>query len=1000
MVELTFKSPGVSANEIDLSGPSQTGPIGTPAGIIGTSTRGPAFVPLTVGTLQNYNSKFGPSDGEKYGPLAASEWLNNSTALTYLKVLGVGKGEKRLTTGNNIGSVESAGFVVGEQQPLDTGNFGDNPYAVSEGEPGRTYFLGCYMSESAGSDIFSSAQIQDGTSAHPIIRGVLLAASGVIPLLSSTLAVDSSAPSATDPATAGAGTLKGDLTGSVQLLNGSTAKQEFVLLLNGHKGTDSSYPNVVTASFDPTAPNYFANLLNKDPFSMQKAGYLLYTHYDIHPALAAVTGTGLLLDGFASGQYASLQDIAFITTGSEARNTGSPTVPNYENFEDRFSAAISPYVISQKFGGSPKNLFRLHGLSDGAGDSESYKFSIENISPSQSEEDQFGTFDLLVRDISDNDDNKVVLESYRGLSLNPSSDRFIGKAIGDEYRYFDFDRANGTQKLVVDGNYPNVSGRVRVEITDEVFNGDVEPTALPAGFRGKYHLVTSGSAPLTTVSSSVAVSADILQRSVEPPTPFRKNITIGVDPKKVINRNLYWGVQFEKNISTTEPNKSAEPEETVRSFAKYFPGFMTTNQNIQVGNNEGTAFSSANGNLDADVFNNNIFSLENIQVVTGSDGKANLKTVDEWTYVREGNITDDISNKTRALDLSTDLSILGVRSLTKFSFFMQGGFDGVNIFDKDENDLTNRAIIEEMNFTARGQDEGPTVRAYRKALDIMGETSEVDVNILAIPGIRHSVVTDQALITAQSRFDAIYIMDIEERDTVNSVITSSLQDVNVQNTVNSFAARAIDSSFGAAYFPDLVIKDPTTNTNVRVPPSVGVIGAYALNDAVGHPWLAPAGFTRGAMENVKQTAVTLNQGNLDDLYEVDINPITAFPGGPGVVVWGQKTLLAAQSALDRINVRRLLLELRRRVKRVANDFLFEPNREETLARFSARVNPILNKIQEQAGIDRYRVRIDTSTTTQADVENNTVRGVIYIQPTRTVEFVALDFVVTNNGVTI
>lgn len=1002
MVELTFKSAGVSATEIDLTGPTVTGPTGTPAGIIGTATRGPAFVPVTVGNLQNFEATFGQSDGEKFGPLAAGEWLANATALTYLRVLGVGKGNQRLSTGNNIGSVESAGFVVGEQQPRDNGNFGNNGFAVEDGELGRLYFLGAYMSESAGSDIFSSAQSQDSTSARPIIRGVIMAASGVIPTLSSSIS-SSDAPSTTLPAQAGADHLQGNLTGSVVLLEGATAKQEFVVLLNGHEASDPAFPNVVTASFDTSAPNYFANIFNQDPFNLEKAGYFLYSHYDIHSALAAVTGTGILATGFGAGAGGGGQEeVAFLTTSSLGRNAGSATVPNYENWEDRFSAPKSPFVISQKFGGSPKNLFRVHGLSDGESDAQLFKISVENIAPASSEEDLFGTFDLIVRDINDTDDDKVVLESYRGLSLNPSAERFIARAIGDQDVFFDFDKTTASQKIVIEGNFPNVSGRIRVEVTDEVLNGDIEPEALPAGFRGKLHLVTSGSAPLTTMTGSQIdpslTEGLLLKRAIEPPVPFRKNLAIGVDPKKVANRNLYWGVQFEKIISTTETNKSAEPEETVRNYTKFFPDFMTVNQNIVVGDNEGVADTAANGILDADRFNNNIFSLERIQVVTGSTGKADLKTIEDWAYVRQGNIVANAANKTRAFSLTDDLSILGVRSLAKFSFFMQGGFDGVNIFNRNESDLNNRAVVEEMNFTARGQDEGPTVRTYRKALDIMGITSEVDINILAVPGIRHSVITDAAITTVESRFDAIYLMDIEERDTVNSVVTSSLQDINVQNTVNTFAGRALDSSFAAAYFPDLIIRDPVTDVNVRVPPSVGVIGAYSLNDAVAFPWFAPAGFTRGAMGRVSSAAVRLNRENLDDLYEADINPITAFPGGPGVVVWGQKTLLAAQSALDRVNVRRLLLELRRRVRRIAEGFLFEPNREDTLNRFSARVNPVLNRIQEQSGVDRFRVRIDTTTTTQADIENNTVRGVIFIQPTRTAEFVALDFVVTNAGV--
>ena len=183
-----------------------------------------------------------------------------------------------------------------------------------------------------------------------------------------------------------------------------------------------------------------------------------------------------------------------------------------------------------------------------------------------------------------------------------------------------------------------------------------------------------------------------------------------------------------------------------------------------------------------------------------------------------------------------------------------------------------------------------------------------------------------------------------------------------------------------------------------VPPSVAVLGAMSLNDAVAHPWFAPAGFARGALATTLETAVKLNRSNMDSLYESDINPLTSFPqSGESVVIFGQKTLLQAQSALDRVNVRRLLIDIRRKVRNVSNQILFEPNREATLARFSSLVNPILGRIQAQQGLDRYKVVIDTTTTTQQDVENNTIRGKIFLQPTRSIEFISLDFVVTNQG---
>jgi len=244
----------------------------------------------------------------------------------------------------------------------------------------------------------------------------------------------------------------------------------------------------------------------------------------------------------------------------------------------------------------------------------------------------------------------------------------------------------------------------------------------------------------------------------------------------------------------------------------------------------------------------------------------------------------------------------------------------------------------------------------------------------------------------------MYIMDVEERSVSNELMLDySLQKPGVNLTVENFSGRNIDSSFAAAYFPDVVITDPATRTNVQCPPSVAVLGAFSLNDSVAHPWFAPAGFTRGALKSVVETQVKLSRVNLDTLYESDVNPLAAFPHTPGVVVWGQKTLQQAKSALDRVNVRRLLIEIRREVRRVGNNLLFEPNRAETLGRFSASVNPILQRIQAQQGLDKFKVIIDTTTTTQADIENNTVRGKIFLQPTRTVEFISLDFVVTNAG---
>jgi phage tail sheath protein FI len=285
------------------------------------------------------------------------------------------------------------------------------------------------------------------------------------------------------------------------------------------------------------------------------------------------------------------------------------------------------------------------------------------------------------------------------------------------------------------------------------------------------------------------------------------------------------------------------------------------------------------------------------------------------------------------------------------------------------------------------------VASVRKAIDIMAEKADVDIQLLVTPGFRHENITDYAIDAVEQRFDALYIMDIEEKDDTATFVTSSAQIVGLSDTISRFKGRSLDSSFAAAYFPDVIIRNSEDGTYVRCPPSVAVLGAYGLNDALGAPWFAPAGFSRGHLESVKETQVKLEDSNLDDLYSADINSLISRPGSSrGVVIFGQKTLKAAAGSLDRINVRRLLINIRRQVRVIARDTLFpDTSLSETLANFSAAVTPLLSQIQQRRGLQGFRVMIDTSTTTQADVENYTIRGKILLQPARSGEFVSLDF---------
>ena len=842
--------------------------------------------------------------------------------------------------------------------------------------------------------------------AVPIVRGVIFAPQGVNLKLETIDTITNQqfteAILGTFPARGTAATVDGPSgasTGSIR--NG----HQTVLILNGH-GSDLN--RSIQFSFDPDSPQYLSSVLNTDPLKIEEKGHYLYADFPVYRSQAIATGSGALAPGGTGGGelHEHGERIAFLLTGSSARNVGTAnngtstlSSPNFENFENRFQRAFTPMFISQDMG-TRHNLFKISALTDGEGPATSFKIGIQNIKPSTDSQNLYGSFDLVVRKFDDTDQNPVILESFTNLSLDQDSDRYICRIIGDQKISFNFDDTEESQSITIEGEYTNKSSYIRIEPSEQLKAGQIPDAAVPFGFRGHYHLQTSGSALSLPDErgNSIIASGSIGNKMVQPPIPMIQNISVGVGANKKVNSNIYWGPQFTKVQSTVDPNKTFTNTTAINNFTKYFGDFRSDIPNMWVGDNEGTANDSDLGLVDADLFNFNMFALDKVKVVTGSDAKADPKKWVDATYVRQGNIINDpnSSEKTRALQVS-DFEKVANRKYGKFTCFLQGGWNGVNIFDAEKSKLSDVAAHREfLNEATQGGANGPTVASYKKAIDIMATDADVDIKLLAIPGQRNLGVTDHAISAVESRFDAMYVMDIEEKDVNDAIVTGSSQNVDVTNTIANFKNRGLNTSFAASYFPDVIIRHPDRSTNLTVPPSVVVLGAFSQNDSIGHPWFAPAGFARASLQTSIQSTMNLNQENLDDLYDSKINPLTSF-SGTNLVIWGQKTLQQAANALDRVNVRRLLIEIRRLVRDAANQIIFEPNREETLVRFRSLVNPILENVQENQGLARYKVIIDTTTTTQADVENNTIRGKILLQPNKTIEFVSLDFVVTNAG---
>ena len=220
-----------------------------------------------------------------------------------------------------------------------------------------------------------------------------------------------------------------------------------------------------------------------------------------------------------------------------------------------------------------------------------------------------------MRDYNDSDTEPVVIEKFSKLSLDPGSDRYVARQIGDYHLYYDFDKRVGSQKLILEGAYPNKSNYIRVETNTQLDKGKLPADCLPVGFRGPQHLVTSGSSIFGQPGDSATplLNSSVASRLVQYPVPYRATVSKNVTPKKALAAELYWGVQFEVKDLVAEPNKNVKLDPSIKHYSTYFANYSQSGRKAMVGNNEGTADSSGTV-LDADKFNNNLFSLENIQV--------------------------------------------------------------------------------------------------------------------------------------------------------------------------------------------------------------------------------------------------------------------------------------------------------------------------------------------------------------------------------------------------
>jgi len=844
----------------------------------------------------------------------------------------------------------------------------------------------------------------------------------------------------------------------------------------------------VICSMNPNQSNYFANILNKDPAQFVDKGHLLYGNFDVLDSQIHLTGSlsgtidtiasGTINTGMINGQSGTLGGKFPMFTPFFCVPPQGGSNRKWHNFVDRFKRPASPMIFSQPLGNTEYDLFRAIAKHDGVGANSRFKVAITNLRFPTTDLEEYPTFAVEIRQFSDTDRAPVILEKFTNLNLNPNSERFVAKIIGDANITLELDTTEERdRKLITNGEFAAKSNYIYAEVTQELLDGRIPRQAVPFGYGGievpdlttvdvnttPFNTITSGSTlvPVGPVSitgenifiqslsgtisgtidggyrgrftnsgGSITAMSDFwlpvtassgpfsgstmgdsevtpfqvfgeffgvelsgtftiakcfdmagLQSPIVPPIPYRLSMTRGsVSNRRSVRRDLglYWGFQttevdFTSPKTTQDPNASQNPNRGITSNLLFY-GVPETNNLFT-----GTA---------ADTHSFNKFTLANVELgATTANTEAamaqlNIADVMEFRYKRAG-----VASATASFaDLAAIGGIDGARywnrlaGATKFVFPVRGGFDGVNLQARDAGMLNAAAVSNSAQTGSIG--ESNEVFSYNEAVRVMLDPDNTDIELFAVPSIYEPLVTDQTMNTVEDTENALYILDLDQvqSDTVNDVI-------------DIFEARGLDSTWTATYFPNVRVPDPNSGNLFSVSPSAVVLGAVALNDRVGQPWFAPAGISRGALSNVESQTFRLRANDRDNLYDANINPIISVPN-EGFKVWGQKTLSQdPDSSLNRLSVRRLMIRVRRLAREIGRGILFDQYNQAAVDQTRLLLTQSMANIQKLSGISGFKVELSP------DFNSNTLTGKITLIPTRTIEFVVIDFIVDASGVT-
>tara|TARA_R110000824_G_scaffold9834_1_gene43534 strand:+ start:2709 stop:5750 length:3042 start_codon:yes stop_codon:yes gene_type:complete len=1001
-----FVSPGIFVSEIDNSQlpalANAQGPV-----IIGRSQRGPSLRPVQVNSFSEFVNVFGNpvasqlspdqwrlgiSSAPMYAVYAAQAWFKNNSPVTFVRLLG------------NEHPQKASGGEAGWATKVN----GNGAVAGNGVTGGGAYGLFITPSASLFSDGSTSSLMTGSLAAVWYMNSGYIALSGV---LAATTAASAS----------GATTYDLVRTSSQGVLIQSLSEEKaFVAEVynSSHTVTEK-----ISFSLSRTSNRYIRKVFNTNPpntnsrITTNNKEYFLGETYDRHfyesfalngaatPSAASVGAYGVILPLKLSDDTAERSDNR---KPAQAAQTG------WFFSQDLVATTPATNINTGETNAfqaeSQQKLFKIHSLNADRWDSKSLKISVTNIKPPANSVTFYGSFSIQIRKIEDIDSAVQIIEQFDNCNLNPDSENYLAKIVGDKYRTWD----TTGNRYIENGDYENNSKFIRVEIDGDVANGSIEDkSVLPFGVYGpltwknlQFFSEVGGTGKWNFINNQQVTQGDGAWL-----------------PMSASAGTLASTADFLTGISLVGVSG------TYHSFASnqlsYTASLVMPKIYLRVSSSAGRNQSPSSVYFGADT------TLGAAGYATYDQSTADVlrafpKDVDGFTYTAAGPLAyswiftlDDITQKSGANDIVPNADYVSgsrangesITALTgtwqsvldagfdSFTTVLANGADGLNIYESEPFNNADALSADATDLTSYAY------YSVKKAIDSISDAEVVEYNLAAVPGVTNEGLNDYLVSVCEDRGDALAVIDLpsvyQPGDDAGTSGANRYGN-NPDKAITALKNRGLNSSYACAYYPWIQMKDTINNKTLWAPPSIAAIGTFSSSQFKTQLWFAPAGFNRGGLTEgsagvpVIGVREKLTSKQRDQLYEANINPIASFPA-EGIVIFGQKTLQLTQSALDRINVRRLMIYVKKQISRIGTEILFDQNVPATWDRFLARANPFLAGIKTNFGLTDFRVILDDTTTTPELVDRNILYAKVYLKPARAIEYIAIDFNITNSG---